>query len=158
VCCGFVIFFLPHLADSLAGFQRVLKPGGLLAVSTWGRDDERWKWMGEVFDAYLPPDAPKSPSGPSRFNNAAGMEAIMGEGGFEQIEVIEEDHEFVYANEEAWWAVQWSHGRRWLLEMLPPDALAKLKDEAFEKIQVNREADGFHQLMPTLFTLARKAM
>jgi SAM-dependent methyltransferase len=48
VFCGFALFFLPYLAPTLAEFRRALKPRGRLAVTTWGRDDERWAWLGEL--------------------------------------------------------------------------------------------------------------
>lgn len=156
VTCGFAIFFFPTVAETLAGFRRVLKPGGMLAVSTWGRDDERWKWMGELYDAYRQPTMPWTAPTVNRFNNEPGLREIMSEAEFEQVRVIGEDPEFAYADEETWLAVQWSHGNRFRLEMMPPDVLEKFKAEAFEKIQVNQGPNGFHHLLPTLFTLAMK--
>lgn len=52
VYCGFVLFFLPHLETALAEYVRVLKPGGQIAVSTWGKDDMRWSWYGKLLKQY----------------------------------------------------------------------------------------------------------
>lgn len=40
VLCGFALFFLPDPPAALAAWRRALAPGGRLAVSTWGREDE----------------------------------------------------------------------------------------------------------------------
>ena len=48
VLCGYAIFFFPNVLQALVEFRRVLKPGGLLAVSTQGTADERWRWWGEL--------------------------------------------------------------------------------------------------------------
>ncbi len=158
VTCGYALFFLPNLARALAEYRRVLKPGGLIAVSTWAEDDERWKWYGELVDKYRPPNAPKPPAGITRFGNQAGMEAIMREGQFENIRVIWEEAEFTYADEEDWWNTQWSHGARYPLELMPPDILAKFKAEAFDKMKAMQGTDGYRHNFPTLFTLATRPL
>jgi ubiquinone/menaquinone biosynthesis C-methylase UbiE len=40
VVCAFAIFF-PDPAGALAEFRRVVRPGGTVAISTWGKDDPR---------------------------------------------------------------------------------------------------------------------
>lgn len=40
VLCGFALFFLPDPPAALQSWCRALAPGGRLAVSTWGREDE----------------------------------------------------------------------------------------------------------------------
>lgn len=156
VTCGYALFFLPNLNDALAEYRRVLKPGGLFAVSTWAEDDQRWKWYGELLDKYRPPNAPKPPARMNRFGKRDGMETIMREGQFENIRVIHEEAEFTYTDEEDWWNTQWSHGGRYLLELMPPDILAKFKAEAFDKMKAMQ--DGYRHNFPTLFTLATRPL
>jgi ubiquinone/menaquinone biosynthesis C-methylase UbiE len=156
VLCGYALFFFPNLNRALSEFRRVLKPGGKLAVSTWGRDDERWKWLGQLLDAHRPPDTPQPPSGPNRFNNQAGLEEIMRENQFENIQVFDEEAEFFYADEEQWWATQWSHGGRYPLEMMSPDVQEKFKSAAFEKLQALRQPNGIPHNLPSLITVATR--
>ncbi len=137
VLCGFGIHIFSQRAKALAEFRRVLKSGGKLAVSTWGRDDERWKWMRELQKKYRPTNASTSSSAPNPLNNPVGLEEIMREAQFEQIRVVGEDPEAIYADEETWWATQWSHFGRFLLETLSPEMLDNYKAEAFEKLQMN---------------------
>ncbi len=49
VLCAFGVFFLPRPQHALAEFRRVLAPGGVIAVSTWGEEDERWAWEDDLF-------------------------------------------------------------------------------------------------------------
>jgi O-methyltransferase / aklanonic acid methyltransferase len=156
VLCGFCLFMFPHRQKTLENFRRVLKPGGRLIASTWGRDDERWAWMGQLLQAHRPPNAPRPPEGPNLFNNAVGLDSVMTEAGFASVKVIDEEVEFTYADAEEWWAVQWSHGGRFMLEMMPPENQQRYKAEAFEKLQAMAQPGGIPHLLPTLFTLATK--
>jgi ubiquinone/menaquinone biosynthesis C-methylase UbiE len=156
VLCGFAVFFFPHLQNTLAEFRRVLKPGGKLAFSTWGADDPRWLWMGELVKAHTPPTMPQPPSGPNPCNNTGGLEALMREAGFEAVQVIPNDSEFTYADEEDWWAVQWSHGARFPLEMMSPEMREQYKAQAFEKLRAMKRADGIPHLLSAFYTLAQK--
>jgi ubiquinone/menaquinone biosynthesis C-methylase UbiE len=48
VLCGFGVFFFPDPERAVAGFHRALVPGGRVGLSTWGAEDERWAWEGEL--------------------------------------------------------------------------------------------------------------
>jgi ubiquinone/menaquinone biosynthesis C-methylase UbiE len=156
VLCGFALFFFPHLSRALAEFRRVLKPGGRIAVSTWGADDDRWQWYGELLRAYRPANVPQPPQELNRFNNAPNLETVMREANFDSVQVIEEAPEFFYKDEEEWWAVQWATGSRYMLEMLSPEALAQFKAAAFEKMQPMKQDGVFPHRFPVLYTLASK--
>ncbi len=78
----------------------------------------------------------------------------MEQAGFEHIRVIPEDKEFFYADAEEWWSVQWTHGQRFFLESLSPEALSAFKAEAFERLHALKQPDGIPHLLPSLFTLA----
>jgi ubiquinone/menaquinone biosynthesis C-methylase UbiE len=45
VTCAFAIFFLPVPESALREFHRVLRPGGTVALSSWGpTDDACYEW------------------------------------------------------------------------------------------------------------------
>lgn len=45
--CGFALFFLPEPTAALRSWARLLRPGGRLAVSTWGRQDAVFRTLGD---------------------------------------------------------------------------------------------------------------
>jgi O-methyltransferase/aklanonic acid methyltransferase len=54
---AFALFFLPDPRRAAAEFRRVLRPGGVLAVSTWGDEDER----GALRTTSCPPRSRREP-------------------------------------------------------------------------------------------------
>lgn len=160
VVSGFSVFFFPDAFRALAEFKRVLKPGGTLALSTWGADDMRWKWMDDVAAKYRPPsNQPRSHSGAGAeldFKTPAGMTSLMNTAGFADIQVISEDPEFLYRDEEEWLSVAWSHGMRYMLESLPADVFDHWKQDMFEHLRAMKGENGIPHMLYTLFTVARK--
>ena len=179
VLCGLALFF-GRAERMLEEFARVLKPGGRVAVSTWQRSDPRWSWEEELLEAHLRQDQPAAAAKPAeaaahqdagqaapavvstwqrsdpKLNTAEGMRTVMAGVGFEQVEVSVVERDFVYADEEEWWATQWSHGGRYWLERLSASALARYKAAAFERMQRTRQPDGFHEMFSALLTVGVK--
>jgi ubiquinone/menaquinone biosynthesis C-methylase UbiE len=158
VLCGFGVFFFPQFQRALAEFSRVLVPGGHLVLSTWGADDNRWKWMEQVTKKYAPPtdSRPQSFAGSNAdFKTPDGMKAIMTAAGFVDFQVIPEDAEFWYSDEKEWLTVAWSHGQRYVLEVLPPEAFDQWKQEMFENLRAMKRGEGIPHRFYALFTLAR---
>ena len=152
VLCGFALQFLPHLERGLAEFRRVLAPGGRVAVSTWGADDERWAWYPALRAAYGARVKLQSQS----FERPESLEQIFSAAGFTEVSVLVEPFDWICAEAEEWWAAQWSMSSRAGLEILEPAAAERLKAEVIERMQALRQPDGFHELLRAQFTLARK--
>lgn len=138
ILCGFAIFFFPQVERAMAEFRRTLKPGGRIALSTWGdRFRKDWEWFDQLVEKYLLPppreeQAPASSRSPS-FNTPEGMEKIMNAAGFVNVLVLSEIMDFTYATKEEVWESLWSHGARARLEQIEKtrgrDALDQLKTE-----------------------------
>ncbi len=155
VLAGFALFFLPQVAKAVAEIYRVLKPGGVLAATSWGASDERWNWIAEVG---LRP----APSGQvrrvSHDNNWEWLGPALTQAGFLNQQVISEEADFAFANADEWWASEWSHGARGCLERLQPEALEKAKAAAYAKLHAIQQPDGIHHLYRVLFGFATKPL
>jgi ubiquinone/menaquinone biosynthesis C-methylase UbiE len=168
VLCGFSLQFFPHLERALSEFRRVLrspesltgrspdapsgKPAGRVAVSTWGGDDPRWGWFDELRQAY----GAMVKLGSQSLDQPDDLFARFSRAGFTNIQTSTRELDMVYADEEEWWMMQWSISVRAGLEKLGPERLAQFKAEVFERMQAQKQADGFHDLLQAHCTLAIK--
>ncbi len=159
---GFAVFFFPQPEQTLAGFHRVLKPGGKLVLSTWGANDLRWLWLDDIKQKYTPaesqwPRPATSQSSTPVFNTSEGMQAFVSANKFSDVQVIAEDVEFFYADEEEALAVQSATNMRYLLDTLPSTLYDNWKSDMLDKLQKMKEDKGIPHRFFVLFTLATKA-
>jgi ubiquinone/menaquinone biosynthesis C-methylase UbiE len=130
VLSGFGIFFLPDPELAMAGFHRVLAPGGAIGLSTWGAEDERWAWEDELLaDVSVDRRAVRRP-----FDQPGDLEALLVGAGFSDAAVHTEHHEVRLADADEWWAWKWSYSLRGVLEQLTGPRLDRLRREASERI------------------------
>ena len=163
ILCGFALFFFPQLDRALSEFRRTLKPGGRIAVSTWGNQfDQDREWFNKLINKYLPPkpEADQQPASSDEpdFRRPEGMEKIFRAAGFVDIRVISEIVDFTYTTKEEWWQELWSHGARATLERIEQAggaaALEKFKAECMEQVVARRGTRNFQQSFHVLYTLA----
>ncbi|MBI3166375.1 MAG: methyltransferase domain-containing protein [Chloroflexi bacterium] len=165
VLCCFAIFFFPQLGRAMSEFRRVLKPNGRVVVATWDKAfDEHLAWFDEIVKTYLPPEPEESKPAESDsasqpvFDTLEGLEAIMKNAGFADIQIVYEAAEFAYANEEEYWSTLWSHGGRVALEAIEKttgaEGLQRFKADVFARLRSMKQTDGIHQTFPVLFALA----
>jgi ubiquinone/menaquinone biosynthesis C-methylase UbiE len=153
VLCGFALQFFPHLEQALSEFKRVVKADGHIAVTTWGRDDERWDWYNGLRDVY----GAVVKLGSQSLDKPEEIKRWFSQAGFVDIKIDTKELDMVYQDEEEWWNLAWSLSSRAGLEKLSPEDVERLKTETFEKIQAQKEADGFHEQLEAFCTVARKA-
>ena len=152
VVCGFSLQFFPHLEKALSEFRRVLKPGGHIAVTTWASDDERWNWFDDLRNAY----GAVVKLGSQSLDKPEEIQGWISQAGFENIRITSKELDMVYLDEEEWWNVEWSISARAGLEKLSLEALERFKAEASEKVQAQKQEDGFHYRLEAFCTVADK--
>ena len=152
VLCGFSLQFFPHLAHALSEFRRVLKPSGRIAVTTWAGDDERWDWYADLREAY----GAVVKLGSQSLDKREEIQRWFSQAGFVDIQFSTRELDMVYLDEGEWWNVEWSISARAGLEKLSSEDLDRFKAEAFEKVQTQKQADGFHYRLDAFCTTAKK--
>jgi ubiquinone/menaquinone biosynthesis C-methylase UbiE len=160
VTCAFSLFFMAQ-DIALAGFRRVLRPGGRLALSTWAPASEspeemaRWSWYEDLLRHYLSasPSAPIS-AGTAQMQTPEHLVARLIQTGFEQVEVQRDTATFAYTSPEDWWQERWSLFFRGALEGLSPSALAEFQAEALARAREMQAHDQLITQLTALYTLA----
>jgi SAM-dependent methyltransferase len=153
VTAAFVLFFLPDAARAAAEFRRVLRPGGVVAVSTWGAEDERWAFE----DDLLPPaDSPRTGAQRQPFDRAEDVMDLLAAASFADIQVHREETEVHFASKQEWWDWHWSFSVRGLLEQLPPDELTAYRDACFREMDALVTPDGYPLALEALLVLGRR--
>ena len=154
VLCGFSLFFFPGLDRALLECRRVLRPQGIIAVSTFGEDDRLWKCLDELAEAYEPEMEPMCQANTRALDTAGELKEVLSQAGFIDIQILSEEEEFVYKDEDEWWRSLWSLAWRALLESMEPSVLQRFKVDAFDMIQPLKRSDGLPDLMRVLFAVA----
>lgn len=152
VLCGFSLQFFPNLNQALSEFRRVLKPAGRVAVTTWAADDERWNWYDDLRNMYVA----IIKLGSQSLDQPDDIRRWFTEAGFKDIHITTKALDMVYVDEEEWWNVGWSLSGRAGLEKLSAEELERLKAVAFEKVQAQKQEDGFHYWLEAFCTTAKK--
>ena len=152
VLSGFGIFFLPDPEGAVNGFRRVLAPGGVLALSTWGEEDLRWAWEDDLIaDVEVVHRAVARP-----FDEPSDLESLLHGAGFDNVEVRRIHHDVRLADADEWWAWKWSYSLRGVLEQLAPERLERLRREAAEHIERMAAPDGLPLRLEALVARGRR--
>jgi ubiquinone/menaquinone biosynthesis C-methylase UbiE len=152
VLCGFSLQFFPDLPRALNEFMRVLKPGGTIAVSTWGDDDAAWAWFDDLRKKYGAALRLASHS----LDTPEKLTEALRSAKFDRVDVTTSTLNEVFADEEEWWNVEWSISGRAALERLAPERLAALKEDAFAAARNHRTGEGLPYILRAFIGVVTK--
>lgn len=144
ILCGFAIFLFPHLDQALAGFHRVLRPGGKLGISVARDLDMLSHWYGRHVSDYAARHHLPTHAG-GAILDFEKIPSYLQHAGFTQIQLIQEQANFLYASAQEWWNEKWTHGTRYTLEHMSPDVLAQFQSEVFARLTEEQQAGGIYE-------------
>jgi ubiquinone/menaquinone biosynthesis C-methylase UbiE len=150
---AFALFFLPDPARAAAEFQRVLRPGGVVAVSTWGEEDERWSFEDELLAST---GSPRLKTLQQPFDRAEDVTDLLATAGFADLQVHQEETEIHFASKQQWWDWHWSFSVRGLLEQLEPEAVIAYRDACFREMDALETASGYPLGLTALIVVGRR--
>jgi O-methyltransferase/aklanonic acid methyltransferase len=132
VLCGFGLFFFPDPRRALIESRRVLRAGGVIALSTFTRDgsasmDRIWQRISEYTS--VPPPADDE----ARFHDPAQLLRALDTAGFAESQIEVSTFEMVLPNVDVWIA--------WLRSMEFGEYLERMGPEKVERFRQAAEAD-----------------
>ncbi len=89
------------------------------------------------------------------FRGDFDLAAVLASAGFQVVQRIQEQIEFVLADEQAWWEWAWSHGMRGLFETLSSGHLDELRQEVFKQFAALRTPEGVPLRQTATFVVAQ---
>jgi ubiquinone/menaquinone biosynthesis C-methylase UbiE len=124
----FSIFFVPDMEGLVRELWRMVRPGGKLAVTTWGpRIFEpaysRWQTAikrerPELHSAFNPWD---------RITDIESVRRLLQDGGVANVEVVAEDGFQTLRSADDWWIIARGSGLRWAIDQMGPLTAEKIK-------------------------------
>lgn len=130
VVCVFGIFFIPDMQAAVRELWRLVRPGGKLAITTWGpRFFEPASTMFWDSVRAVRPDLYKGFNPWDRISEPAAVRALFASAGVEDSEVVAEAGAHPLSSPEDWWLIVLGSGYRGTVERL----------DAGERVRVRRE-------------------
>ena len=142
----FSIFFVPDMESMVRELWRMVRPGGKLAVTTWGpRIFEpaysRWltavgKERSDLANAFDPWD---------RITDVVSVRKLLHDGGVKDAEVIAEELFQPLRSPDDWWTIALGSGLRWTIDQMGPETAARvradnvgwLKEKGVDRVETN---------------------
>ncbi len=134
--CVFGIFFVPDMAAAVRSLWSQVRPGGRLAITTWGP-----RFMEPATTAFwdsvraVRPDLYRGFNPWDRICDPPALLALLQEGGVPSAEVIAEPGTHPIASPEAWWAAVVGSGYRGTLDQLDAAAREQVKRANFDYVR-----------------------
>ena len=138
VICVFGIFFIPDMPAAIRALWHAVRPGGKLAVTTWGprflepATTAFWNAVREVR-----PDLYKGFNPWDRVSDPESVRALLREGGIERAELVAEAGTHLIPSADAWWSAVLGSGFRGTVDQLEAAALKHVYEANMSYIQAS---------------------
>lgn len=133
IVCVFGIFFVPDMEAQVAELWRMLRPGGKLAITTWGPS-----WLAPGYERFrsavrrVRPDLHAAFNPWDRITTPDALEKLFVDAGVPTVEVVPESgHQLLRAPED-FWTIARGSGLRWTIDRLGPEAAAEVERDVLD--------------------------
>jgi ubiquinone/menaquinone biosynthesis C-methylase UbiE len=128
IVCVFGIFFLPDMTAALRELWRMVKPGGKLAITSWGQTV--FAPMDQVFwDAIQGerPDLYKQYTPWDRISEPTSLQALLASAGAMAATVVAESDTQTIQTPEDWWTIVMGGGWRGTIEQIDAPTVERIR-------------------------------
>jgi ubiquinone/menaquinone biosynthesis C-methylase UbiE len=129
VVCVFAIFFVPDMAKQVRELWRLVRPGGQLAITTWGPrmfEPGSSAWWSAV--KQVRPDLLSAFNPWERIINPEAVRQLLTESGIGGADIVAEEGQQALRSPDDWWTVVLGSGYRWTVEQMDSDATARVRE------------------------------
>jgi ubiquinone/menaquinone biosynthesis C-methylase UbiE len=129
IVCVFAIFFVPDMEGLVAELWRMVRPGGKLAITTWG--PSIFEPMYSAFDKALGQERPDliSEFRPwDRITDVPSVEKLLSVDGTASIDVTTEEGQQSLNSPESWWSIVLGSGLRSVVEAMGTESAERVRD------------------------------
>jgi ubiquinone/menaquinone biosynthesis C-methylase UbiE len=142
IASSLVLFFLPEPLEALRAWLPLLRPGGQVGVTTFGRTDERWEHVDTLLAPYLPKRDARTSGGEGPFGTDAGMEELLLNAGFVKPRTVSEPLEVTFKDADQWHAFSMSVGQRAAWMAIPEEDRESVREETRGRLHSYARPDG----------------
>jgi ubiquinone/menaquinone biosynthesis C-methylase UbiE len=124
----FSIFFVPDMEGLVRELWRMVRPGGKLAVTTWGPrifEPAYSRWLAAIKQER--PDLHSAFNPWDRITDVEAVKRLLLDGGVTNVEVAAEDGFQRLRSAEDWWIIALGSGLRWTIDQMGTDAAARVR-------------------------------
>jgi ubiquinone/menaquinone biosynthesis C-methylase UbiE len=139
VICVFGIFFVPHMETAIRELWRLVRPGGQLAITTWGP-----RFFEPVNTAFwdgvraVRPDLYKSFNPWDRVSEPETVRSVLSAAGVEEPAVVAESGSQLLAAPEDWWPMVLGTGYRGTIEQLDAESREQVRRDCLRFIRASQ--------------------
>jgi len=135
----FSIFFVPDMEGLVRELWRMVRPGGKLAVTTWGPrifEPAYSRWLIAVGKER--PDLASAFNPWDRITDVVSVRKLLQDGGAKDVEVIPEEGVQLLRSADDWWTIALGSGLCWTIDQMGLETAARVKGDNVSWLKENR--------------------